>query len=311
MAGTFTHWMVVEDALDRLGGLPQKHPLFPVIQGLNHYVCLGAVGPDYPYLTDLLDQYLRVHSWADRMHYEKTGEFARIGVGRLLLLDGDAFNVCLAWLCGYVSHLITDVVIHPVVQAIVGPYMFNSTEHRHCEMTQDTFIFREIKGVELRYGEYTGLFRMCSDPSDADKINPHIRDFWISTLKAGHPTATPWYNRIDPDKWHSNFLSRIGSASDPEPIFRHIGEKTGLVYKTTAELTAEERSRFLDQVTLPGHKTGQFKKDAFDKAVTTVIDVWNRLFVDISNKNPDGCASYILNCNLDTGINEEAQVYWS
>jgi hypothetical protein len=135
MAGTFTHWMVVEQALDQYGKLGRNHRYFPTIMGLNHYVCLGAVGPDYPYLTDLLEKYLNVHSWADRMHYEKTGEFARFGVERLLTLTGDAFDVCLAWLSGYVSHLITDEVIHPVVQAIVGPYIFNADDHRHCEMT--------------------------------------------------------------------------------------------------------------------------------------------------------------------------------
>jgi Zinc dependent phospholipase C len=311
MAGTFTHWMVVDQALDRYAHLPQTHPFFPVILNLNHFVCLGAVGPDYPYLTDLLDNYLKIHSWADRMHYEKTGDFARFGAKNLLPLNGDSFNTCLAWLCGYVSHLVTDAVIHPVVQAVVGPYIFNADEHRHCEMTQDTYIFREIKGVELRYGDYASLFKMCSDPVDPNKISPYVREFWIPTLQADHPTAAPWFGRIDPDRWHKNVLSRISSASSPTPIFRHIGEKEDLVYKTTKELTPDERTRFIDTVKLPANKTGQFKKDAFDKAVATVIEVWKRLFVDISNKNPDGSAAYILNCDLDTGVDEDKQVYWS
>ena len=49
MAGTFTHWMVVEESLDRLNKLPVKHHYFPTILGNNHFVMLGAVGPDYPY----------------------------------------------------------------------------------------------------------------------------------------------------------------------------------------------------------------------------------------------------------------------
>jgi hypothetical protein len=126
MAGTFTHWMVVEEVLDRNNGLPQKHPYFSTILGLNHFVCLGAVGPDYPYLTELLANYLKIHSWADRMHYENSGDFVRNGIKNLLALEGDAFNTCLAWLCGFATHLVTDSVIHPVVQAIVGPYIFKS-----------------------------------------------------------------------------------------------------------------------------------------------------------------------------------------
>jgi hypothetical protein len=310
MAGTFTHWMVVEQALDQYANLGQNHRYFPIVMGLNHYVCLGAVGPDYPYLTDLLEKYLKVHSWADRMHYEKTGEFARLGVERLPTLTGDAFDICLAWFTGYISHLITDAVIHPVVQAIVGPYIFNADEHRHCEMTQDSFIFQKIKGVEVRYGDYAGLFTMCSDPADKNKINSHVRDFWIPVLEANHPAATNWFERIDPDKWHKNFLSRISSAADPEPIFRHIGEKEGLAYKKTDEFTGDERARFIEQINLPGSKTGTFKEQTFDKAVSKLIEVWDKLFVDIDQKNPDGCASYIHNCDLDTGVDEDKQVYW-
>ena len=310
MAGTFTHWMVVEQALAQYKDQGGNHPYFPTIMGKNHYVCLGAVGPDYPYLTDLLDKYLRIHSWADRMHYEKSGEFARLGVERLLTLTGEAFDTCLAWFCGYASHLITDAVIHPVVQAIVGPYIFNADDHRHCEMTQDTFIFWDIKGVELSYGDYPGLFTMCSDPADKSRINSYVRDFWIPVLEANHPSATKWFGRIDPDRWHKNFLSRISSAADPMAIFRHLGEEENIVYKKTGELTDDEKTRFLTQVNLPGGQTGTFKENAFNNAVNKLIETWDKLFGDIENKNPAGCASYIHNCDLDTGVDVDKHVYW-
>jgi hypothetical protein len=310
MAGTFTHWMVVEEALRKYNGFSQKSPYFSTIFGLNHFVCLGAVGPDYPYLTELLANYLKIHSWADRMHYENTGEFVRHGIGNLLALNGDAFNTCLAWLCGFATHLVTDSVIHPVVQAIVGPYIFNKTEHRRCELTRDSYIFNDIKGFDLRYADYVELFRMCSDPGNADKISPYLSGFWAQTLKESHPTATQWFDKVDPDTWHRNFLSRIGSASDPMPVFRHFEEEENLAYKTTNEITPEERQRFIDQVRLPGNKTGEFKKDAFNKAVDTVVETWRRLFDDIENKKPDGPAGYIKNWNLDTGVDEDSQYFW-
>jgi hypothetical protein len=311
MAGTFTHWMVVEEALDRYNRLPKKSPYFSTILGLNHFVCLGAVGPDYPYLTELLGNYLKIHSWADRMHYENTGEFVRQGIRRLLALNGTAFNICLAWLCGFATHLVTDSVIHPVVQAIVGPYIFNKTEHRHCELTQDTYIFHEIKGIELNYAQYAGLFRMGTDPGDPGKINSYLGIFWAENLKASHPAATDHFDTIDPDAWHKNFLSTISSAAAPAPIFRHFGEEANLVYKRTNELTPEERRRFIDQVKLPGNRTGAFKTDAFSKAVSAVIDTWDHLFADIKNNNPDGSAVYIRNWNLDTGVNEDRQDFWA
>ncbi len=312
MAGTFTHWMVVEESLDRYNKLPQKHHYFPTILGLNHFVCLGAVGPDYPYLTDLLDGVLKIHSWADRMHYESSGDFVRNGIRNLPGKGAEGFNVCLAWLCGFATHLITDSVIHPVVQAIVGPYIFNSIEHRHCELTQDSYIFHEIKGIELEYAEYVKLFKMCSDPANADKINPYLRNLWGETLKASHRGATTQQlDNIDPDSWHKNFVSRINSASDPAPVFRHFAEEKNLAYKKTTEFTPEERNRFIEKINLPGNKTGEFKKDAFYKAIDTVVQTWGRLFVDIENNTPTGTNIYIKNWNLDTGVNEDRQDFWS
>jgi len=310
MAGTFTHWMVAEEALGKYDRLSQKHHYFPTILFRKHFVCVGASGPDYPYLTDIL---LGKHSWADRMHYENTGDFICNGIRNLHGLNGEAFNTCLAWLCGFATHLVTDSVIHPVVQAIVGPYIFNQTDHRHCELTQDTFIFHEIKGLEIEYATYADLFRMCSDPPNAsDKINANLKEFWFKTLKDTHPGATDkQVSNIDPDSWHKNFLSRISSAEDPIAIFRPIAEDEKLAYKKTAEITSGEWQRFVKQVNLPGKKTGEFKKNAFDYTVNKVIETWDRLFVDIENDNPDGPALYIKNWNLDTGVNEDNPYFWT
>ncbi len=311
MAGTFTHWMVAEEALDRYEKFQQKHHYFSTILGLNHFVCLGAVGPDYPYLTELLLKFLNEHSWANRMHYENTGDFIRNGIKNLPDVGAEGFDVCLAWLCGFATHLVTDSVIHPVVQAIVGPYIFNSGEHRHCELTQDSYIFHEVKGIELEYAEYVKLFKMCSDQRNKDKINPDLGQFWTKTLEASHPTAGKWFDRIDPDSWHQHFLSRIDSASDPAPVFRHFAEEQDLAYKKTTEITPGDMQRFVEVIRLPGNKTGEFKKDAFEKAINTVINTWGRLFVDIEGKNPDGPIDYIKNWNLDTGVDEDKQYFWS
>lgn len=62
---------------------------------------------------------------------------------------------------------------------------------------------------------------------------------------------------------------------------------------------------------LPGNKTGEFKKDAFDKAVAAVVDTWGHLFVDIENKNPDGPSAYVRNWNLDTGVDEDKAYFWT
>ena len=194
MAGTFTHWMIVEEALDELTNSSGAPKYFAKILGKNHFVVLGAAGPDYPYLNEILLNLFKHHSWADRMHYEKVDSFVIQAMRNLLRRRGEDFDICLAWLCGYVSHVIADTVIHPVVNAIVGPYIFNADEHRHCEMIQDSFIFHHITGNEIRYaapedkgGGYLWLLKMCSDPGDEDRIHPAIRSFWSETLQQSHP----------------------------------------------------------------------------------------------------------------------------
>jgi hypothetical protein len=341
MAGTFTHWMIVEEVLDRFNKLPDKHPYFPIILSNNHFIILGAVGPDYPYLSELTNNLLKLHSWADRMHYENTGDFVKYGIANLLKLKDQNkqqdFEICLSWLCGYVTHLLADSIIHPVVNAIVGPYLFNSGEHRHCEMIQDSYIFHEVKDVEIRYADYVDLIKMCSGEEDEDLINPAIRDFWTETLKISHPGGKDKFNKIDPHDWHENFLSMINKAAEPLPVFRHVGQKRGLrynishmglikglgytirhmgqkinlVYKKISEITQDERKKFIDKINLPGNKVGKFKEDAFYKAVEKVIDVWQKLFIDIEQKNPENCASYIKNWNLDTGVDEDGIYFWA
>ncbi len=310
MAGTFTHWMVVEQALDKYNRLSQKHPYFSIILGNSRFVTMGSVGPDYPYLTELLSNFLKEHSWADRMHYENSAELVGWGVRNLPNLQKQPFEICLSWLSGFTTHLVVDSIIHPVVNAVVGPYIFNKTEHRHCELTQDSFIFREIKGVELAYAAYTDILKMCSDPKDASRINPFVRDFWKQALMTSPPGAKDKFDRIDPDTWHKNFVAIISGASAPVPIFRHVGEAENLVYKRTNEITADERARFIDKVRLPGNKVGTFKEDAFNNAVDKVVEVWQRFFLDIEAKSGANWASYLKNWNLDTGVDEDKPFYW-
>jgi hypothetical protein len=151
---------------------------------------------------------------------------------------------------------------------------------------------------------------MCSDPGDVNKINPDLNRFWTKTLKQTHTTASKWFDKVDPDAWHKDFLSKISSAVTPVPIFRHFEEEANIAYKTTNSITAEEWQNFVNQVKLPHNRIGRFKEDAFDKAVTAVIDTWNHIFIDINNGNPDGPTTYLRNWNLDTGVDEDKPEFW-
>jgi hypothetical protein len=72
MAGAYTHWMVIEEAITNLpdGGYAT------ILGEKKNFVRIGAVGPDYPYLSEIEGKWFKIHSWADRMHYEKSLEWS-------------------------------------------------------------------------------------------------------------------------------------------------------------------------------------------------------------------------------------------
>jgi len=98
---------------------------------------LGAVSPDYPYLGV---GNRGATQWADRMHYEYTGDMIKSGVRCIASMpDGEPKRKAFAWLLGYAAHVATDVTIHPIVELKVGPYAQNKKAHRVCEMNQDAY----------------------------------------------------------------------------------------------------------------------------------------------------------------------------
>jgi len=312
VAGAFTHWMVVEKAVDKL---PAGDYSTILGQKIN-FVRIGAVGPDYPYMSELAGNLFKTHSWADRMHYENALEFVQNGLVALFAQakGSDTFKICLSWLCGYISHLLADAIIHPVVNANVGgTYLFTKHNHRICEMTQDTWIFYEIKGVDLSNAAYISLLTGSSDPTDKNRIHPAIRNFWPGVLRNTHPGGADYFDKINPDKWHEAYVSKLSTASHPMPVFRHIGEEENLVYKTRSEIkNSDEEKKYVTNIKLPNSQTrGNFKEHAFDKTVNKVIEVWQKVFVDINNNNAFNCKNYLGNWNLDTGLNEDAIIFWS
>jgi len=106
------------------------------------------------------------------MHYEKTNGIAIHGHNELkdvCTTKQTADKIKLIWLFGYVSHLVADATIHPVVQAIVGPYDQNEqtkTEHRICEMTQDALIYNERKNTDIRYAEFSSALKFFRKSND-------------------------------------------------------------------------------------------------------------------------------------------------
>lgn len=321
MPATFAHCLLATRAIDALGK-KKRSANARILGEKNNFVIMGAAGPDYPYLTDILTTgVLKIgHSWANRMHYEGGSNFVTEGVARLAEMDkkSKSFAIRLAWFCGYVSHVIADSYVHPVVNSIVhGPYIFMHSEHGKCELIQDIYIFQKETGEDIvssnpRDGTfgYLKILDECSDPDDIDRIHPDIRTFWSDLLKAAHQYAQEYFDSIDPDKWHYNYKGRVNFVVDPGAIFRHILGTAGFNYKKTSEITAEERQKYIEKVQLPNGLEDHYDS-VFKNVVDKVVAVWEKLFENITQGTPAKVTEYIKDWNLDTGVDESKIDLWT
>jgi hypothetical protein len=289
----------------------------------NNFVMMGAAGPDYPYLTDILTTAIIPisHTWANRMHYENTQLFIKEGVKSLVSMDKgeQPFFIRLAWFCGFLSHVVADSYMHPVINSIVrGPYIFTREEHGKCELIQDIYIFKKMTDEEIvsaspREGKlgYLRILEECSDPDDKDgnRVHPQIGAFWRELLEKAHPDAKEYFGDISPDKWHYNYRAGVNFIADPGAIFRHVIGLTGRAYKKESEITGPERRKYIEEIRLPTGEVSDYYS-LFSKAVSLIAGTWLQLFKDIESGSGDGVAKYIKDWNLDTGVDESQIDLW-
>jgi hypothetical protein len=319
MPATFAHCLLARVAMERFG----KSKLYPgILKTKSHFVLMGATGPDYPYLTDVITYgILHIgHNWSNRMHYENSGGFIRKGIQELSLMDkkSEKFENCLAWFSGYVSHIVADSYLHPVVNRTVhGTYLFTQTEHGRCELVQDIYIFNKKTGTDIckaaaRDGKtfgYLNILDDCSDPQDPNKVHPHIKTFWPEILKIAHPNATSYFKDIDPDTWHKNYKGRVDFAADSRSIFRHVLDIANAPrYVPWADIPEEERAKYIDKVELPDG-TEQSYDTLFVQTADRIAAAWNALFPYIENGQTLP-KTLVKDWNLDTGVDDSKIDLW-
>ena len=171
---------------------------------------LGAISPDYPYLDIAHPDACQ---WADRMHYQKTGDMVKAGIDLIRKLDGPSQQKTFAWLLGYTSHVVTDVTIHPVVELKVGEYQKNKGRHRICEMHQDAYIFQRLNIGEIGLAEHldSGIWGCCAPWQR--KARHGVAGTWQRMLEVCYADA---YQTQPPviDDWHGSFKFIVDKAEE-------------------------------------------------------------------------------------------------
>ncbi|MEQ1488259.1 MAG: zinc dependent phospholipase C family protein [Methylotenera sp.] len=308
MPGAFAHITLVNELkeprrLEAIAGFPVE--AITAVLDFFKFCELGAVSPDYPYLT-VGDGNAAV--WADLMHYTKTGDMLKAGISAVSQLQGDNKRKAFAWLLGYAAHVATDVTIHPVVELKVGPYAQNKKDHRVCEMHQDAYIFQRLNLGQIGLSEHldSGIWGCCQ--VNTDQLDAAVAQVWLQMLKEVHPDAFS-SNLPDVNIWHQKFKKMVDKIAEEGdkllPISRHIALDCGLTYPKLKQV----QKQYIKSLKVPFGSMDY--DDIFDKAIGSVAQVWGLVAKGVF-ANDNAYQTQIGNWNLDTGKDEAGNyAFWS
>lgn len=324
MAGGYTHITLAQLALEETQRRTELlHDEHRQALGLwKKFLIIGSMGPDYPYL-DVLDA--KSAAWAAAMHSPQSLDFIREAARRVsVLTDKTARQKCTAWLFGFASHCVTDGVVHPVVNAKVGPYEQNKAEHRRCEMSQDVLVHARLNlgPIELnrqlsfnveQSSARGGLFRMDRDicqlwhgalntvwrggRQESNRLPTWLRR-WFGGNEEGMPDPTA-------DEWHRamrRLLKVAENGGKLVPFARHAAANAGLTYPEQPE------PQYTLGLQVPGGGKMDFE-EIFSKAAEQITAFWGSLSLSLQNRpSPlDGMAGWGLDDGLDDRSNH---VFW-
>ncbi|BAH74834.1 hypothetical protein DMR_13430 [Solidesulfovibrio magneticus RS-1] len=276
------------------------------------YFQLGAISPDMPYLVGLGTNKQAI-AWADRMHWKNVSERIGAGVAAVSNLEGDVQNKCLAWLLGFVEHIIFDVFMHPVVNNIAGGAYSDETKGRHqwCEMNQDVYILmRECLITDISNAKIVeAVIKTLHASCDKCAMDQDVRSVFDEMLRTADSDLYA-DNVPDIDGWFASFVSKM-QIQEGNSILSGIGRHVNwhLVYPAAAQRNQE----FLENLPVPENTPLSHLRtyDAlFDHARSLVNDHWRkvtRAVIGIEPYNPNWFAGW----NLDTGEKtEEISQFW-
>ncbi len=298
MAGIYAHFVIAE--LASYSKILEEENLTELKSSLlehSNFVLLGANSPDlpYPYKEEL---------WGNHMHYDKTGELLSNAIALLKKMSGPKFLKCRAWLMGYVSHLVADTVIHPMVNKICISYDIDPAPHQLCEKHQDAYAFHKLKIGETTQVEYvSSTIAYCSN-SDGE-LDDDINEFWSQILlktfpESGIPQPSQWFERY---VFLADKLGEEGSWFHIRALAAALGKEQLL------QIPYEriDRKAYINNLPTP------IGKCSYEEIINKAVDNTSKAWVALSNVLCDQPTNFPLfsSWNLDTGRDETGNLlFW-
>lgn len=292
MAGIYAHFVVANFAVEKC-----PVPEFKLLLLENFdFLLLGANSPDLPYTY-------KDNVWGDRMHYERSGLFIKNALKILQTLSGKKREKCLAWLLGYISHLASDTVVHPVVNKMVPPYNEDPVPHQFCEKHQDAYAFKRLNQGETTSAEYiSATIKNCG--SAVTGLDRDIAKFWTEILtrsfpNSGIPKVSRWFRS------YTLLADKCGEEGG-WPHIRAVAELSSAAQLLQIRCDQVLR-KFIDNIPSP---EGPVSYDlVLDRAISNTAVAWKALNDVMHDKETD--YPIFENWNLDTGKNEAGKLlFW-
>lgn len=309
MPGTFAHFVLVHEAAAALSKSCRQVKI--AVNKFARFALLGANSPDFP----LLDFPVMLFSkkWESLLHGSTAGNVIKPAISLLRSLADDQRQICLAWFCGYLSHMVADATIHPVVNIRVGPYIGHEVDHQKCEVHQDAHIFSRLKIGLIKKAEYMqNVVETCSSPKNRLALHETIYDFWESMTQLAFPgEELPNFHR-----WYDTYTGIVDNLAEED---KQVGSKWPSLLRPLTDLLGKTHllhidpgkidPSFVDNLLTP-HKKKLSYDAIFNMAIANTVTAWQAVNIALSSDNPPACPLSEL-WDLDTGMVDKANfLYW-
>ncbi len=329
MAGGYTHITLAQLAIEEAVKHSRLHnDAQQAVQKWKKFVVIGAMGPDYPYL-DIADTCSE--AWASAMHEQRALDLVRELVRQVRAIqDENVRQKCMAWLFGFAGHCVTDGVIHPVVNLKVGPYEYNKTAHRRCELSHDVFVHPKLGLGPIELNQQLSYnVKQTVDQHAPDLLDQDLAQLWAASLKKVYadrlrqqdkpsalaflwsffsvkkPATDGLLAAPDPSEWHRAMKRNMQLAERAGvliPFARHAAVNAGLTYPVEPDL------QYINGLDVPN---GKMDFEAiFNKALGHIVAFWQTMSLALQGRpSPlDSMAGWSLDQGLDSNGN---YVFWS
>lgn len=300
MPAPFAHFTLFEKAKEKFCESDDLIRIQTSISDYSEFGLLGANSPDFPIVC--FDKV-----WEGNLHGSTASNYVKAAIDLIPTYPEEVQNKIVSWFCGYISHMVGDAVIHPVVNERVGRYLGHEGEHQRCEIHQDAFIFQTLGLESVGKCEYVkNIVRNCCEESDRTKLDSELVAFWRKLTETAFPKeSVPNFNA-----WFAAYTGVVDLLSEESEwvSLREMAKKFGKdqLIQVTPENIEET---YIYSLPTPDGKTINYQV-LFNKAVNFTVKMW-RIFGESLEKNKKLKSPFSLKWDLNTGeIVQPEFLFW-